>query len=78
LRCIVPILTKDGELLGSLEVWLTPIDRMMEDFTQTFKQADRYVIVFNKEFEKIFDKNFIEEGKSRSFLKVLSMVSPKT
>jgi hypothetical protein len=36
---------------------------MMEDFSQTFKQADRYVIVFNKEFEKIFDKKFIEEGK---------------
>ncbi len=61
-RSVVPILSKEGELLGSVEV-AYPIDRMMEDFAQTFKQADRYVIVFNKEFEKIFDKKFIEEGK---------------
>jgi methyl-accepting chemotaxis protein len=61
-RSVVPILSKDGELLGSVEV-AYPVDRMMEDFSQTFKQADRYVIVFNKEFEKIFDKKFIEEGK---------------
>jgi methyl-accepting chemotaxis protein len=61
-RCIVPILSKNGELLGSLEVSYS-VDRMMEEFSQIFKQADRYVIVVNKEFEKIFDKKFIEEGK---------------
>jgi len=61
-RCIAPILSKDGELLGSLEVSYS-VDRMMEEFSQIFKQADRYVIVLNKEFEKIFDKKFIEEGR---------------
>jgi methyl-accepting chemotaxis protein len=61
-RCIAPILSKNGELLGSLEVSYS-VDRMMEEFSQIFKQADRYVIVVNKEFEKIFDKKFIEEGK---------------
>jgi methyl-accepting chemotaxis protein len=61
-RCIVPILSKNGELLGSLEVSY-PVDRMMEEFAQIFKQADRYVIVVNKEFEKIFSKKLIEEGK---------------
>jgi methyl-accepting chemotaxis protein len=62
LRCIVPILTKDGELLGSVDL-AYPIDKMVEDFTQTFKQADRYVLVFNKEVMKVFGKDFIEEGK---------------
>ncbi|MFZ8830966.1 MAG: methyl-accepting chemotaxis protein [Thermodesulfobacteriaceae bacterium] len=61
-RTVVPILSKDGELLGSVEI-AYPVDRMMEDFSQAFKQADRYVIVFNKELEKILDKKFIEEGK---------------
>jgi methyl-accepting chemotaxis protein len=61
-KCLVPILSKDGKLLGAVEV-SHHIDRMMEEFSLTFKQVDRYVIVLNKDFEKTFSKKFIEEGK---------------
>jgi len=75
-RCLVPILSKDGKLLGAVEVSYH-IDRMMEEFSQTFKQVDRYVIVLNKEFEKIFSKKIIEEGKVKVLPQVIIYGKPK-
>jgi len=75
-RIVVPIISKNGELLGSVEI-AYPLDQIIEDFANDVKGADHYVIVLDKEVEKVLNKKLIEEGKVKVYPEGIVYGKPK-